>query len=287
MEITPTCLVCAGNAWSPLYDNTLLKCSQCGFVTANLQVSESELRSIYSHKYFHGEEYENYTSDKHVFRYNFNKRLKFIEQKIAPNRITNSVEIGCAYGYFGELLFQKYPRSQYIGFDVSHEAIKHANNDLKLNATTDPFDSYNLPFRPTDVFMWDVIEHLNAPQDYIEKISKSITPEGRLYITTGDIDAFLPRWRKAKWRMIHPPTHLHYFSRKTLEALLNNHGFKVISVTYPSVSRSVKQMFYGLFLLNKRPGKLRQFVYNNIPKRWKIPINTRDILFLIAVKTKE
>ena len=132
--------------------------------------------------------------------------------------------------------------------------------------------------------MWDVIEHLITPNKVREKISEEIDSGGRLYITTGDIDAVIPKIRKASWRMIHPPTHLHYFSKKTLSILLEKYGFKVTHIKYPSVSRSIKLIFYSLFILNKSPNKLLFKIYNIIPNHWYFPFNSFDIMFVIAEK---
>ena len=51
-------------------------------------------------------------------------------------------------------------------------------------------------------------------------------------MTTGDIGSLMARWRGARWRQIHPPTHLHYFSKLTLAQLLERHGFTVAYAGY-------------------------------------------------------
>ena len=60
--------------------------------------------------------------------------------------------------------------------------------------------------------------------------STCIEKGGKTYITTGDISAALPRFQKEKWRMIHPPSHLHYFSKKTLTLLLERYDLKVVRI---------------------------------------------------------
>ncbi len=62
---------------------------------------------------------------------------------------------------------------------------------------------------------------------YISKISNEIGSNGRLYITTGDIESWLSKIQKKKWRLIHPPSHLHYFSKKTITQLLEASDFIV------------------------------------------------------------
>jgi hypothetical protein len=85
-----------------------------------------------------------------------------------------------------------------------------------------------------------------------------------------------------KWRLIHPPTHIHYFSKKNLEQLLARCNFKVLHVSYPLIYRSARQIFYFMFLLNKKPSKLLEKIHAAIPESFYIPLNTFDIMFMKA-----
>jgi hypothetical protein len=90
------CLVCGNKEIKPIYSDTLLKCTQCKFVTANLDIDEDALKMIYNRNYFNGEEYLNYLQDKEIIQLNFEKRIHFIEKNLSgklPIRIC--LEIGC------------------------------------------------------------------------------------------------------------------------------------------------------------------------------------------------
>ena len=71
-----TCLVCGDSQWEPLYENTLLDCQSCGFITANMEADEALLKQVYTEQYFNGEEYLNYLEDQAVQQQNFGKRLE-------------------------------------------------------------------------------------------------------------------------------------------------------------------------------------------------------------------
>ena len=45
-----TCLVCNTNALSPIYNETLLKCNICGFITANMEIDSETLQQTYTEK---------------------------------------------------------------------------------------------------------------------------------------------------------------------------------------------------------------------------------------------
>jgi 2-polyprenyl-3-methyl-5-hydroxy-6-metoxy-1,4-benzoquinol methylase len=281
------CQVCNHSEWVEIYNASLLKCSVCGFVTANLEISTDELKALYSEKYFKGEEYFDYKADKNFLQKNFKKRLKKI-RKYHPE-VSNVLEIGCAYGFFAESLTKQYPSINYLGIDVSDDAINYASNVLKQNARCADYLTLKADQLYSDIFMWDVIEHLPEPASVIKKASSELKIGGHIYITTGDIDALLPRWQKHKWRLIHPPSHLHYFSKKTLSRLLTDSGFEIVQASYPTISRSANQIYYSLFLLKYKDKngfgyKLKNLFYKCIPDWLSVPINTFDIMFVMARK---
>jgi hypothetical protein len=134
--------------------------------------------------------------------------------------------------------------------------------------------------------MWDVIEHLSDPGTFLAKAYKECKPGAMVYLTTGDFGALLPRLQGKKWRMIHPPTHLHYFTKKSMTALLEKHGFEPVFFKYPPIYRSLGLIYFALFILNKKPSRFHQWIYRRIPRAAAIPFNTFDIFFVGAKKSQ-
>jgi hypothetical protein len=132
--------------------------------------------------------------------------------------------------------------------------------------------------------MWDVIEHLKYPQKYIEKLGREVDKGVEVYISTGDFGAILSRLQGKKWRMIHPPTHLHYFTKKSMTIMLEKEGFQVKRFYYLPIWRSVKQIYYSLFVLNKTSNRFHQKMHRFIPSRLFVPMNTFDIFIVKAIK---
>jgi 2-polyprenyl-3-methyl-5-hydroxy-6-metoxy-1,4-benzoquinol methylase len=278
------CIICDSTSHTLLYNDTLVKCNSCSFISANMEISDEELKVIYSENYFKGNEYLDYLSDKLAIQKNFSKRLKQIGIKNNSINTVNTLEIGCAYGFFGEVFTTAYKNVRFTGMDIVPEAIDYGKHTLGLDLRLQDYLSFPATDQYTHVFMWDVIEHLPRPDQFIEKIAKETSPGSELHITTGDIGALLPRFQKQKWRMIHPPSHLHYFSKSSITQLLEKNQFEVKTVLYKPVYRSVKQIFYSLFLLNKPGTKLRENIFKRIPEKWFVPLNTYDIMHVIAIK---
>ena len=67
--------------------------------------------------------------------------------------------------------------------------------------------------------LWDVIEHLKDPNKYIDRISE-LSNKDSINATTGNIESLNSKIFGENWRLIHPPTHLHYFSYNSIKTLL-------------------------------------------------------------------
>src|SRR5262249_32934582 len=74
-------------------------------------------------------------------------------------------------------------------------------------------------------------------------------------LTTGDAGSLLARIQGEKWRQIHPPTHLFYFTRATLARVFEKAGLETVRIGAVGHSRSYRSMAHGLFSLRRsRPG---------------------------------
>jgi 2-polyprenyl-3-methyl-5-hydroxy-6-metoxy-1,4-benzoquinol methylase len=276
------CPICQQTHTKPIFDSTLLKCPECKHGWANLQLDHGFLQTLYAENYFKGEEYADYIADKEILQLNFKKRVGQIAA-FHPS-MHKALEIGCAYGFFYQTLQQQYPAIHYQGYDISKDAIAYANENFGPHFSDSNFLDSNEKSSFDAIFMWDVIEHLSDPADFLRKAFEVCQPGGMIYLTTGDFGALLPRLQGKKWRMIHPPTHLHYFTKKSIRQILKDAGFEPVFIKYPPVYRSLGLIYYALFILNKKPSRLHQWIYRHIPRAAAIPFNTFDIFFVGAKK---
>jgi SAM-dependent methyltransferase len=274
-----SCLVCGG-AYRDAELPGLLACTVCGFITANVDLTADALRRLYTSKYFSGEEYRDYVAERPLFEKHFRLRLKTLLRFVPDSSAKRLLEIGSAYGFFLAVAGDHFKSVE--GIDISTDAVKYAVTELGLTATAGDFLDYPLDHPVDVVCMWDTIEHLQYPHLYIERAAANMNRGGMLAITTGDIGSLMARMRGAKWRQIHPPTHLHYFSKATLTRLLDRYGFTVRYAGSDGVYRSLDTIAYiilnikrrkpGLYHALKRTGLLRVDFY----------LNVYDIMFLIA-----
>jgi len=280
------CLIC-GAALKPAPSlPTLACCASCGFVTADVRISDEELESLYRRNYFHGNEYADYVREAPSLQHNFALRLEELSRRVMDPRQASLFEIGCAYGFFLNVARHRFGRVQ--GIDIVEDGVRHAREALGVDVVRGNFLDPGIG-EGFDVYcLWDTIEHLREPHRFIEKIAKTIKPNGLLAVTTGDIGSLNARIRGRRWRMIHPPSHLHYFSRRTLTELLKRFGFEVIYVQYPGVSRTLRMILSGLLVLGRAPTSWTVRLFRSM--NWlpfldvSVSINLYDIMYVIARK---
>jgi 2-polyprenyl-3-methyl-5-hydroxy-6-metoxy-1,4-benzoquinol methylase len=273
------CLVCGG-----VYHESnlpgLLACRSCHFLTANVRLSRHELTELYSSKYFAGEEYKDYLAERELIEKHFRIRLKTLLQHVRNPSSKRLFEIGSAFGFF--LSVAKDHFASATGIDISHDAVEYASNTLGLPVHFGDFLEYRLPEKVDVICLWDTIEHLQDPHLYLEKAAANLNPGGVIAITTGDIGSWVARFRGGRWRQIHPPTHLHYFSKATLSRLLGKYGFMVRYSKYEGMYRSLDTMAHIILNVKHRQPKLYSALKKTGLLRWDLYLNLYDIMFVVA-----
>jgi 2-polyprenyl-3-methyl-5-hydroxy-6-metoxy-1,4-benzoquinol methylase len=260
----------------------LLTCEECKFTTANLTLSEEQLRELYTADYFAGNEYRDYVGDRAVIEKQFRLRLRRLLRFVPEARGKNLFEIGCAHGFFLEVARNAFRSVE--GIDLSEAAVAYARQNLGLEARSSEFLTHQFVVRPDLICLWDTIEHLARPDLYLRKIADTLPQGGVLALTTSDLDSWVARIRGSKWRQIHPPTHLHYFSRKTLSRLLRRSGFEIEHFGREGMYRHVNTMAYIVLCLKHNRQELYSWLNKTRLLNWDLYLNLGDILFVVAKK---
>jgi SAM-dependent methyltransferase len=249
-------------------------------VTADVTLTGTDLQALYGPGYFSGDEYADYVGDKAVIQKNLRRWLRIIREYMHEGSL---VEVGSAYGFFLELAQKHF---QVLGYEVSEDVAQYANAVLGVPTRCKNFlaDDTLTPGSVDVVALWDVIEHLEAPDQFIGRSAEVLRSGGYLFLTTGDIDSWLARHQGPRWRLIHPPTHLQYFSRKTISRLLTRKGFEVVRVLYPGYLRSIEQILHGIFVLgnHRQPPAIYRILKKALPGKMGIYLNTFDIMYVVA-----
>jgi len=135
------------------------------------------------------------------------------------------------------------------------------------------------------VTMWDVIEHVTDPSDQIQRAYRLLKPGGVLAVHTMDIDSLFARVMGGRWPWL-MEMHIYFFSRRTLSAILEKAGFRVVG--------SVPQGRYlrlGYFatrvggLIGRPAGRVLGGLFKTLRlSEVPIPINLGDLVTAYALK---
>jgi 2-polyprenyl-3-methyl-5-hydroxy-6-metoxy-1,4-benzoquinol methylase len=276
------CAACDSTSNESIFGG-LLHCRHCGHAFAPPAATDENLAAIYTESYFAGEEYHNYLADKEVAQRNFRSRLRVLKRLTDSARHQRLFEVGCAYGFFLEAAKDSFASVQ--GVDVSNAAVSYARNNLGLDAACADFLHYDLVGREIDVAcMWDTIEHLAHPDLYIAKLAHHMNTGALIAITTGDFGSLNARVRRTKWRLMHPPSHAHYFSIASMSTMLNRFSFDTVYARHCGYYRSLRSMAYGVFV-QKHGDTHALDVLNRLGVGgFPLYLNLFDIMYVIARK---
>ena len=153
--------------------------------------------------------------------------LKEVGSRIFDSINSKWLDIGCGSGYLLAELNK-------MGWDVigvepggwGHIAATKKN--IKVEKGFLRRDTFNEKF---DVISaTDVLEHQSDPYELLDLMRFYIKPNGIGVLSLPFADSFQGKFLKSKWTMINPPTHSHFFTKASLEVLLNNVGFKVMKI---------------------------------------------------------
>lgn len=216
----PACPTCGSASPQPAAGR-LANCSTCSHswlpVTATAQKAAEQ--AIYQ---------------RHYPGYKADPRLddafgRLIESYLAPVLPAGSaiLDVGCGGGAF--LQAARVAGYEVRGIDVSEDAAQLCR-ERGHNAEAADFLSYGEPSSVGAITMWDVLEHLRNPVDFLKRAATLLAPGGvllakvptygRLSIRIAD---HFPRGRGA---LLGAPDHIQYYNPGSLSALLERSGLE-------------------------------------------------------------
>ena len=281
--MTKTCPCCEALQWKTPWTGFAI-CQSCGLMVAEGEFTVADLEKEYGADYFHGREYVDYVADAPVQRKLLASHLRRMARYVTPG--ARVLEIGCAYGYFLELLEPQYPRP--VGVDLSTAAVA-ASRERGLDARQGDLSQVELDGPFDAVCLWDTIEHLATPADVVRAAADLLAPGGHLFITTGDFGSWLARAQGLRWRQIHPPTHLFYFTRLSLTRLCERFGLRVLALETVAVHRRLSSSLRGWEhrYAGTRSARVAEWLRHVLPpavRDFDFPLNLGDTVFVAARK---
>ena len=224
-----TCLLCGSRKLKSLdgYEkHDLLKCSDCSFVFMRRIPTQEELYDHYS-VYAYEKEKEISLATKLSYFKLLNKFGKYRKS----NKI---LDVGCGEGWFLELAKERC--WEIYGTEFSARAIEICEGKgIKIYKGV--LNPENMEETNFDIIISsETLEHINNPRQECSNIYKLLRKGGLFYITTPNFNSYLRLIQKEKYSIIEYPEHLSYYSKKTLDKLLQQSGFYKLKLMTTGIS---------------------------------------------------
>lgn len=219
------CSICKERTFKHLLkkDNLILvKCLNCGLVQIGNIVEISDIKNY--------DYYKNKITltQKELYNPITTKRYINLLSKLEYYRKNNTLlDIGCGEGQF--LSVAKEKKWQIEGIEIAPHAVAickkfddidniYCGNFLGLDLKHDYYDV---------ITMFEVLEHLTQPKDFLLKSHSILRKGGVLYLTTPNFNCINRLLLQKKWRCIHKE-HLFYFTHNLLKRIIKEANFKIL-----------------------------------------------------------
>lgn len=294
-EDITNCQVCGSSERSLKFEDgpyQVYTCSNCTFVYVTPRLTGQALLDVYNETYWKSDNpkergYADYAKESALYLKTYKKRMKLVSKWLPqPGRI---LDVGCAAGYFLRVA-QQYGHDVHgveLSEAISQAAIQSLGSDRVYNGLLDDAveargwqpQSFDL------ITIWDVIEHVPDPQSLLSSILKLIKPGGKLLLETQNVESRLANKLGKRWHHYKHDEHLYHFSPTTIERLLSDSGYKVLTCGSAYAGKYVSFGFLAerAGRLGKIPGLLAKPL--GLLKPCNLYINPHDEIIVIAEPT--
>lgn len=213
----------------------LFRCPDCRTQFLRALVTEPEASAYWAHK-----EYKLDVYGSPDVQHDYDKRYQFVLDRVVSQagNVSSVVDFGCGSGNF--LSFAKRQGLDATGVDVDPTAVAAARSQSLRAFFPDEVDAHVQDRSVDMVTLWDVIEHIYDPDDFLSDVLRKVRPNGVLVIETPDATFpirplarflyYISAGRIRLVRRIYYWEHKVYFSVEGLRRLLANHGCEVLAV---------------------------------------------------------
>ena len=198
----------------------IVRCTTCGHMQLRPLPAERDLDAPYGDA-----ESADYVEEAAGQRETARRALARIERHVAPGAL---LDVGAWVGY---LVAEAGDRGwTAMGVEPSAYASAFARERLGVDVRHGGLFDTELPAgRFAAVTMGDVIEHFVRPDAALDRIAGLLAPGGVLWLALPDAGSRVARTMGRRWWSV-IPTHVQYFTRGSIRALLARRGYEVLEI---------------------------------------------------------
>lgn len=204
----------------------IYRCNECAVIFSDRYRKDLDAVSLYE-KY-----YRNESAGKFSFGLEYAVRLfRFFRAfkifTVFP-RAKRILDIGSGRGFTLYFLKKYYKFTRTAGTQISKNALDFSRGKLGLEIYNKDLLELPLDNAKFDVItIWHVLEHVNKPEHYIEKIYSLLDNRGKLIIEVPNFNSWTRIFTAKYWLSFDLKHHLFFFTPESLSTMLIKHGFKI------------------------------------------------------------
>lgn len=262
----------------------LMRCNTCSLGFLDPIPTDEQISAMYQEEYYQSKDsnqvgYSNYKEDVDLIIKTVIRRYARMKDFLPKKQPLKLLDVGCAYGYYLDIA--RLYGWDVLGVEINPAAVKDCEQVSKLSVIQKPLTKANFPDAHFDVVTaWDLVEHVQDPNQLFKEISRILKPGGSFALATPDVDSFPSKLMGNRWMGYKSKEHIYFFSKKTLTDYCERHGMKVMESYYVG-----KYISRDLFInrVNNYFGSFAAGLFGAIVPR-SFYLNPFDIVYLRAQK---
>lgn len=211
-------------------------------------------------------------------RYVYGALLRKIERySMRHTTEARLLDIGCSNGSF--LVAARNRGWHVAGMELEKHSVRIARQQ-RLDVYESTLEDADIPENEFEVVtMWQLLEHIADPTQFLERVRSILRPGGVLAISTPNIESIGWCILKEDWCAVEPSVHLHLFTSVSLRYLTRKVGLEQLRLSTVDVKpATVKALMRSRSALKQRPQSVAGFVRQASPLRLKTALLLRRIV---------
>lgn len=203
------------------------QCSNCTHVFLTTPPESEDITKYYSDRTSHHSSTTKQQWDYSEAKFDnfYMPLLKRIERLSNGKQI---LDVGCSNGAFLKAAERRGWSAEGLELETSSYQVALQNG---LHVRNEDLVSCAFPDQAFDIVtMWQLIEHLSAPREFITEIKRILRPGGLLVISTPNVQSIAWKLLREQWGAVEPEVHLHLFTVKSLKYLIQDVGFETKAI---------------------------------------------------------
>ncbi len=246
-----------------------VRCINCSLVYENPRLAKEELRQFYSDESYYFSKARDIDPSGYTDYFSqctpviINEYFHILQQHSRQTNDLHFLDIGCGPGKV--LKVAKDHGWRAVGLEISHWSAEMGKKE-GLEILEGTIQDAAFPDEEFDIIsMFDVLEHLPSPKDYVREIYRILKPGGVVVAETPNIEGFFAsHWYKEQSELVKPHAHICLYSPETVKRLFRSAPFSKITIkTFPYCRRYTLGYFKSLIVSRlRRDGSAVQFTFN-------------------------